>query len=205
MTNLTSTEVNNSQILDRILTNTVRMLNDRGLIVNVNKTVEQLLKSRNDTMLYEIPVTSSVKKFIVKILPQKVTTVGKTSGISDFIKQYPDNPKIIIVNSISPKTHEHIVTKFGDTEVFMESELMMHVMDHILVSRHEIIASTDEEVDSFLKEYHCKRKNLQKILVNDRIARHYNAKIGNIVCIHRNSEISGKTRCYRLVVRGHTK
>ena len=202
--------IDNEEKNKRILTNVIKMLTNRKLLneTNIDKNIESLLKQQTDTNIYLVnldnPVTgldeTNNKKFYIKLLNQKITTINKTSGILDFLLKYDKFPTMVIVKEYSKKAYLQMNTIYTNSELFLENELIINIVDHILVPKHEVLQNIS--IEEFLKQYKCKKKsNLPKLLVNDPVAKYYKMKVGDICRITRASELSGFEYFYRLVVR----
>ena len=73
------------------------------------------------------------------------------------------------------------------------------IFTHDLVPEH--IICPDDELKGVLTKYNIQRRQLPKILASDPAVKAIGAKPGQVVKIFRESEISGKSISYRLVVR----
>jgi DNA-directed RNA polymerase subunit H (RpoH/RPB5) len=201
-------EKSRTEIIHAILTNTVKMITERKLVnqTNTDKIISGLISIQSDDLTYKINLDNTPinnKILAVKIIPQKITAVNKTTGISDFLNTFKDNHKIVIVSSINKKAKQYISLNYPNTEIFEESELLINLVDHCMVPKHEIL--TKEEAESFYKEFNCKKRNIPKMLTDDPVARYYNVKVGDIVRILRPSVTSSIAPSYRLVIRGDFK
>lgn len=211
-------EKNKSEVLKTVLTNTIKMLTERGLLKGdkIKSNVDKLLSKDATDAIYEIELDKDVelegddkdngitsKIFALKIIPKKITAVSKTHGINEFLNKYKNNSKMIIVKSISKKANQYIVGNYPNTQIFMEEELMINIVDNVLVPKHEVLPR--EEAEVFYQKYNCKKKNMPKILTEDPVAKYYDMKPGDICKITRPSETSGFFRSYRLVVKGSLK
>lgn len=207
-------EKNTDTRIKTILTNIIKMLTERDLLSKkkLDQNIKQITSTPSDDMIYKVNMDNSEKRYgkanslmIIKIINQKITSVSKSSGIMEFLNQYKLHPKIIIVQAISLKTQMALENdpSYPNTEIFLEKELMINLIDHISVPTH--ILMSEEESEGVTKDYMAKKKNLPKILVGDPVARYYNAKIGRVFRIIRSSETAGRAPYYRLVVRGQIK
>lgn len=198
MTELYQLDKTDKDVRDTVLTNCVKMLTERGILNKdeLNKNIDSVLKMDNSSYIYTVGTKDS--KFTIKIVDQKVTSVSKASEIGDFLSKHKNDNKIIIVKDISKKALENAVTNFLNTEIFLEKELMINIVDHIFVPKHRIL--TKEETDKFYEEYSLKRSQIPKILKSDPVARYYNMKPKDICEILRPNSVSGYSVSYRLVV-----
>jgi len=71
-------------------------------------------------------------------------------------------------------------------------------LEHVLVPEHEVMAPEDAE--NILKVYKITRDELPKIRRDDPTIKDFNAKIGDILKIIRNSQTAGKVFYYRVVI-----
>lgn len=204
--NLYQIEKSNDDIRKTILTNIIKMLTERKLLKkeNLDINIENILKVKSDNLVYIVPLDKYVdensKNFAIKIVFQKITAINKSFGISDFLVEYKMNPKLIVVKDISKKAQQHILNNYENTEIFLEKELMINIIDHVLVPKHELLSQ--DEVQLFFEKYNVKKRNIPRILSTDPIARYYNMKPGDICRIIRPSEKSGYVPTYRIVVKG---
>ena len=194
-------EINSEKKRKIILENVIRMLTNRKLLSesNLEDNIKKIISTDSDDMVYSIkfdspdiyyPKSDFTKVMYVKLLPQKVTGVSKSSNVGEFITQHKNHPKILIVNSITTTAHDAIRSDYPFSEV-----------RHISVPHHELLS--DELSKRVLDEYLVKKREMPKIFVTDPIARYFNAKIGQIFKITRPSETSGLAPYHRLVIKGN--
>ncbi|MHA1557848.1 MAG: DNA-directed RNA polymerase subunit H [Candidatus Heimdallarchaeota archaeon] len=72
------------------------------------------------------------------------------------------------------------------------------IFTHELVPEHVICP--EEELKDLLIKYNIQRRQLPKILISDPAVKAIGAKPGQVVKIFRESDISGESIAYRLVV-----
>ena len=203
-------EINNEKRRKEILTNIIKMLTNRLLLNkdNLEANIEKILKIQSDDMLYEIkldyptvyyPDSPDTKIFYVKILNQKISGVPKVSNIGEFLNTHKNNPKLVVVTSITSKAKDMISYEYPYTQVFLEKVLMMDLIGHISVPEHTLLS--EEDGKKVLEEYNTKKRELPKIFASDPVAYYYNAPVGRIFKITRPSETSGKAPFYRLVIK----
>jgi len=201
-------ELDSDRVRKNVLRTITLMLTNRYLldINNLAKNINTIPNMHSDESMYTITLdeTSDLynndKVFYVKIINQKVSSISKGSIIGEFLNQYKSKPKIVVVNNITTKAKDQL-HEFPHTELFLEKELMMNIIDHIAVPPHILL--TQEEADKVCEEYDVKKQKLPKIFDSDPIARYYNAKPDDIFKIIRPSETTGQSVYYRRVVHGN--
>jgi DNA-directed RNA polymerase subunit H (RpoH/RPB5) len=200
-------EVNSEYIKNTILTNTIKMLTERKILLkeNEDKNIKKIINTQTDDLIYKVDYENEEKKdkkyIIIKILNQKITAINKTSPIGEFLNQYKNDNKLVIVKAISNKTKQLVTNTYINTEVFLEKELMINLVEHIYVPKHEILSN--DESSQIIEAYNTRKRDMPKILTNDSIARYYNMQVGQICRILRPSETSGFVPYYRLVIKGN--
>jgi len=185
------------EIRETVLTNIYHMLIDRKYLKMNKETLTTLQKKVTNESVsfssdYDFPYNIHVK-FLSE------TNIGKKQNLVkllDYTNKLNHYILIIIDKKISKFLKDF--KRISNIEIFEYEELYMNVTDHILVPKHTILNKEDSE--KLLIQYNCKLEQLPKILKTDRIARHYNMKIGNICKIERYSEVTGKSISYRQVV-----
>jgi len=199
----------------KILTNLIKMLYSRNLILekNLNKHFEYIKKINDDDIYIfkldnEIKSDSQDKKYkekfnglqvAVKIIHQKIQGITKMPIIKDFITQNMSFHKIFIFDGISEKAKTNL-TDLPNIEVFEESFLMLNIIEHIDSPGYELL--TEDEEKEVMDSYILKKKEMKKILTSDPIVFYFNLKRGNIIRIIRPSEQSGNSVDYRIVAKG---
>jgi DNA-directed RNA polymerase subunit H (RpoH/RPB5) len=201
----------------RVLTNLIKMLHSRNLILekNLNKHYEDI-KKINDDDTYIFKVDNEIKSDLqdkkykdkfnglqvtVKIIHQKILGITKMPIIKDFITQNMSYHKIFIFDGISEKAKTNL-TDLPNIEVFEEPFLMLNIIDHIDSPRYELL--TEDQEKEVMDSYLLKKKEMKKILTSDPIVFYFNLKRGNIIRIIRPSEQSGNSIDYRIVAKGMT-
>lgn len=205
-----------------VLTNIIKMLNNRKWITNdnVEKRIKEISDSYNDDQIYKIKLDIALSKLdtydppdddtpkkqekdfddnivMVKLWPQKVTSIAKSPIILEFLTNYKKNHKILIVDSISDKSkHQLVTTKY--TEVFNEAFMMLDILGHVCSPQYEVLNPTDS--NELLKSYHLTRKQMKRMYDSDPVSLYLFLKRKQIVRIIRNSELTGKSVDYRIVI-----
>jgi len=203
-------EVNAEKRKKEVLSNIIKMLTNRKLLNsdNLQSNISNLTTQDSDNDIYKIKLDypevyydkSVENMYYVKLLNQKVTGVSKSSNIGDFIYAKKNAPKLIVVSGITSKAYQQLNEDFPNTEVFTEQELMIDLVSHIAVPKHEMLSA--EETEIFLKDYLLKKREIPKMFLSDPVSKYFNAKVGQIFRIIRPSEVSGNSIYYRIVIKG---
>ena len=198
-------EKNNEEIRRTVLTNVIHMLTERKLLnrENLSENINNLINTESDDLTYLIDISKNEEKkekIALKLLNQKITAISKQSNISDFLNKYKDYHKIVVVKSISTKALQYILNNFSKTEVFLEKDLMINLVDHIFVPKYELIDPDTEDYNKFCNIFFCKKRDIPRLPITDPVAKYYNLKRGNIVRVIRPSETTGYSSSYRLVI-----
>lgn len=204
-------------ITKTILSNVIKMLIYRKWIKNVeiDKLVEELIKTKKDEKIYNIKLSENLinidtyepfdnkkewKNFNgnnVVLFMSNLKIAGKSPQINEFVSKYPFQHKIIIVDSITDKSRQTLTCgKF--IEIFSEDEFMMNIMEHVCCPK--FIVLKNNELDEILHTYNAKRKELPKQFDSDPISRYLFLRRGQAVRIIRNSEMTGNSVSYRIII-----
>lgn len=133
----------------------------------------------------------------VKLLPQKVTSIGKSPIISEYISNYTNMHKILVVDNISDKSkHQLLSNRY--LEIFEESFFMIDLLSHVCSPQYEILSPAETEI--FLKSYNVTKNQMKKMLDSDAASQYLYVKRGQIVRIIRSSELTGEAIDYRIIV-----
>lgn len=199
-------EKNNEDIRKTVLTNICKMLLERGTIKleNYNEIVKKLIDKQTDDNIYIINKDKykdkEKQKIAIKLFTGKITSVSKQSPMTDFINKHIGYHKIIVVKNINTKSGQNIMSNYSETELFLENEFMINLVDCTLVPKYEVLDKETDDFKNFCEEYQCKKRNIPKLYSTDPMARYYNLKKGDIVRIIRPSETSGYSSSYRIVI-----
>ena len=199
-------EKNNEDIRKTVLTNVIKIFTERKLLKreNLEDNIKKLTSTHSDDYTYVLNMENykneSDKKCIIKIFNQKITAISKQSGISDFLIKFKDTPKLIIVKSISTKASQHVINNYPKTEIFLESYLMINLIENILVPKYEILDPDSDDFKNFFEQYQCKKRQIPKMYTTDPVGKYYNLKKFDLVRIIRPSETSGESPFYRLLI-----
>lgn len=204
MNNIINLKKTVDEIRQTVLTNIVKMLTERKWLDenNLNANIKKILSQESDDFTYNIVLDNpkTVKQCVIRLYNQKITSVSKQSNISEFLKDYKDSHKIIVVEEITTKTQQHIFNNYDKTEIFLERSMMVNLVDNIYTSRYIVIPKDSEQYKQFFSEFQCRKKDMPKILHNDPAARYYNLDKYDIVRVIRASETSGLSSTYKIIV-----
>jgi len=134
--------------------------------------------------------------YAIKIVFQRITSIGKQSIVSDFLKDYAQHKKIIIAKDFNNKIMEHMNKQH--TQIFRESSLLHDILEYRDQPKFEILSPT--EIELFKSEYNATDYTTKKLLRSDPIAKYFALKKGDIVRIIRASPLSGNAIDYRVVL-----
>lgn len=199
-------EKNAEDIRKTVLTNIVKMLTERKSIKeeNMQKKIDALISNVPDDYSYTIELdnykSAEDKLLYIKLFNQKISSISKQSAISDYLNKLKDKPKLIVVKNISSKATQTIYSNHSKTEIFLESSLMINLIENVFVPRYEILDKETDDYKKFCELYSCKKRNIPKLNFIDPMARYYNLKKGDIVRVIRASETSGLSSFYRIVI-----
>ncbi len=177
----------------------LNMLKDRGYKVPESETDIYAFMNAEEYLTYK--VAEEDKKAYV-FFP-KMPKVG-VGTIRNYVKEMEENEvqhSVIVVKETITAFAKQVFVEARPLviEYFTEEELLIDKTTHSLVPKHELISN--QEKKDILKMYKCtKDTQLPWILRSDPIARHYEAKKGQVFKITRTSETAGKHVTYRIVV-----
>jgi len=130
----------------------------------------------------------------VKILFQNISSTSQTSFITQFLNEYSENMKIIIVPEINSKTAQ--IPKHN-LQIFEEEKLLSDVTEFIFQPVFIILNNAQKE--DVYKKYRTKDVTMSRFESIDPIVHYYNIKKGDITKIISSSMVSGAEVSYRLL------
>lgn len=139
--------------------------------------------------------TDNNKIYVVKIVFQKITTTGKQSVISEFLKDYSDYNKIIVVRDYINKISKYVAKH--NTQIFREDDFLEDILAYSEQPQFELLSP--KEVEKFKSEYNATDFTIKNYLRSDPIVRYFALKPGDMVRIIRPSGTSGESVDYRIV------
>jgi DNA-directed RNA polymerase subunit H (RpoH/RPB5) len=199
-------EKNIEDIRKTVLTNIIKMFVERKLInpENEQTEIDSVTTNPTDDNIYIINIDNYTdeidKTYIVKLLNQKISGLSKQSNVSEFLNKYQGRQKLLVIKSITPKLSSQIKNNYVKSEVFVENELMINLIENILIPKYEILFPESEQYKEFYDQYQCKKRNIPKLYIDDPMAKYYNLKKGDIVRVIRPSETTAESPFYRLVI-----
>ncbi|CAH2072331.1 unnamed protein product [Thlaspi arvense] len=185
-----------------------QMLKDRGYIVTdseIEMTEEEFVEKYGENMTREDRVTLKIKrndesvKLVVIFLKEPKPKVNE---VRPYIKRM-QSEKVFRAIFVVKESTRYVLDLISQTpklhlEIFMETELLMNVKDHVFVPDHR--ALTTEEKKALLEKYTVKENQLPRIRVTDPVAKYYGLRRGEVVKIIRQSETADRYVTYRYVV-----
>ena len=196
-----------------VLSNLIKMFSERGYINRDNiKTNISKIKKPESTDTYIINVDKPIKPegtnvdknfngktLAVRIVHQKIAGITKIPVIKEFLDNFPLQHKVFIFTGISDKAKTTLMN-VPNTEVFVESFLMINLVEHIDSPRYEVLS--EEEIQELQQSYMLQKKEIPKILSSDPVVSYFNLKRGQVIRVIRSSEQSGFAVAYRIVIKG---
>lgn len=205
-------EINKSETdkIKIILSNVVKMLSSRIYIDNEGEkhflidvgTKPKSQSNRGDNT-FTIKALNN-DKYAIKIIFQKITATGKQSVVSEFLKEYSDHRKIIIVRDYTGKIEKYIHNNNTSVssanfpaQIFRESDFLSDKASYYEQPRYELLSP--KEMEMVKQEYNITDYTANKMLRTDPMTKYFALKKGDIVRIIRPSETSGEAINYRVV------
>lgn len=184
-----------------IIHHTLLMLS-RRIFINKKKEKQALLESPAEDKLkdmgdntYVIP-TLNGKNYAFKIIYHKITTIGKNSIISEFIKNYADDKKIIIASEFTSKIQDFAM--LHGVQIFEVASMLRDIMAYKDQPKHELLSP--EEMEQVKKEYGISNYTINKTQYKlDPIPKYLGLKKSDIYRVIRPSPVSGYHTNYRIV------
>ena len=139
--------------------------------------------------------TLNGEEYAIKIIFGKVTTSGKQSALSEFIKDYGQYKKIIVAHEYSNKIKDYC-SKNG-IQIFLERDMLEDIILQKDQPRFEILTPSDmKKVES---EYNITSYTGNRTARDEIVVRYLDIKHRDIYRVYRSSPISGYTIAYRYV------
>lgn len=188
------------EIVNTIVSNSVMMLSRRIYMADGKKhnllVYAEAMTTLTDLGEKTFKLKGATKDYVIKIIFQKVTSLGKPSTIIDFLDKYKNAHKIIVVGGYNASTAEDL-HKQPNVELFLVDDLMSDVVTHELQPRFELLSQA--EMDALKKEYNITNKQFMKLERADPVTKYFNLKRDDIIRIIRPSPTAVRGITYRIV------
>lgn len=190
-------EYNSKENNKLIITHILKMLERRKLITNWEESLN-LLEDNWVNNIYEILLSdkSIYSVYLLNNTNTQLTSISSGTQLYDYLSNNIDIHKIVIIRNPSKKAVKQIFLEYKNAEFFFESDMQEDIANKVFSSEHEILS--DEYKAELLSKFN--EKDLARILLFDKMARYYNAKVGDIFRIKRPSHTCGNNIFYRRVV-----
>ncbi|KAH9481652.1 DNA-directed RNA polymerases I, II, and III subunit RPABC1 [Psilocybe cubensis] len=154
---------------------------------------------RNQLNFYTTSNTNPTDQIFVFFSEERsvgVKTMRKLLGILE--EKSIQRGIIVFPGNMTPSARKVIVAMSNDyrLEEFSEADLLVNIVHHTLVPRHEVLSPEDKKL--LLEKYRLKETQLPRIQLADPVARYYGLRRGQVVKITRPSETSGRYASYRI-------
>lgn len=190
-------EYNASEINKIVITNTLKMVERRGMIKNWEKELTKLGDDFTSKSIFTVELEDKTS-LSINLVSMKLTSIVQKTPLDDYLSNNIDVHKIVICKDVAKKVVKQIVSEYSNAEFFFESEMMEDLPSKAFMPQHFLL---DKEAKAELLSKFSELE-LAKIFVTDMMARYYGAKIGDIFRIIRPSITSGKNVFFRRVVNG---
>lgn len=184
-----------------IIRNNVILMLSRRIFIDNHGEKNELLNIENlkypevgADKVFTIKCLNS-EEYATKIIFGKVTTSGKQSALSEFIKDYGKYKKIIIASDYSNKIRDYC-NKNG-IQIFFERDMLEDVILTRDQPKFELL--TPAEMKRVEEEYNVTSYTGNRTGRDDMVARYYDLKHRDIYRVYRPSPVSGYTIAYRYV------
>jgi DNA-directed RNA polymerase subunit H (RpoH/RPB5) len=209
-------------IRTEVMTNIIKMLSYRHWINSddAETQISSISKQHNDDNIYKIKLSINLNTFefyhkppadsiseenalsgktvYVKILNQNVTGVNKSPIITEFLHNYKNDHKILIVEKISDKAEKQLL-QTPYVEVFTEPFFLVNLVEYDGSPQYEVLS--EAQTEQFLKAYQLSRRKMSKMDDTEAASKYLFLRKGQIVRIIRNSKLCGNSIAYRVVQR----
>lgn len=179
-------------------------------MIKENIQIFSLYKNKDSYTINDIKkkhnITDTIQKItVILLLHDESDYDSKTANFKALINtiRYP-NSNVITISKDSLSTHvnKQIVELSNETKKIFSytyDKFKFIVNNHVLCSPHSIL-NKDEEYNLLNNILKKKKSNLPKIKISDPQIIWIGGEIGNIVKIERDSEVTGKSLYYRVII-----
>lgn len=212
---ITPVEYNPEQINKIVLTNVVKMITNRGLLLKnkLDENIKKLTETSAPNNIYKIKLDKQIvdeslpefdgKTLNIAMINQDIKTINKAHPMISFLLQNKNNQKMLIVKSINDKSKYSLKQDYPHTEIFEECNLMVDMVTLFNIPTH--IPLSQEESDAVIREYATlKKQQIPRIADSEPIACYYNLYPGQVVRILRPNGVTGFTVFYRITIKDTT-
>lgn len=171
----------------------------------ISETLFTMLKDRkyhvqcND---FDSNITVVNKDLIIIKIEEPKVGINSVKYIASSLDDYNVNHCIVLYNNsitaFAKNSLQSLLNEGKIIEFFLYEELIYNVTQHSLVPKHILL--NYEEKKEILKTYNVTEKKVPHISKTDPVSRYFNAKIGEMFKIVRNSDVTYKSIYYRIVV-----
>lgn len=197
-----SEEETTNEIIDNILImlhNRLYFTKDKQF--NLIETADRKTLEKSGLLIDKTNYTFVVKttnnlNYVFKIIYQKITAVGKSSIISDFLKDYAKHKKILVATDFNSKIIKYVAT--NRAQIFKTSSFNSDIAVHRDQPIFQVLSPKEKEQVKL--EYNLTEYTTKKFVKNDPMVKYYDLKKKDMVRIIRYSIISGQGIDYRCVL-----
>ncbi len=190
-------ELNSKEINIEICKNISKMLERRNVINTSQDIFDQIVNDINNKASLEFVVNNKTK-YSIYIVNAKITSITKGTPLDEFLSNNLDMHKIIVIKECSKKAIKQIILEYKNAEFFFEHEMLEDIPSKKIIPTHQLLSK--DEIAELLTKFD--ENELSIIYNTDMMARYYNANIGDIFRIIRQSVTSGNSIFYRRVHNG---
>jgi len=203
--------IQESDKIEIILRNIIKMLSKRVIFKDendVNDTGTSILSNKKGVVLtldqaYELlsdkgdntyTLMTAKGEFAIKILFQNIASSAKGSIIRQFLDDYEDYMKIVVVTKINSKTLQIPKNKL---QFFEENRLMNDITEHIY--QPKFVPLNKAQKEKVFKEYKMTPLTCQRFESIDPIVHYYDLKKNDMMKIIRASPLSCLEPAFRIL------
>lgn len=188
------------ELREIVILNLLTMLQNRNWITQIekNKFVKDIKKSIYDSTFKLDNLTRDTITEVNIYFVEDRSFFRKKSYDKKINMDKIDIKHIILVNSSKLLKVNKALKNKRHIEIWQDTNFITDIIQHVLVPKHELLSKVDR--DKFTDEMGIKLTDLAEMFKTDRIARYYNAQVGDIFKITRKNKQSGIETFWRLIV-----
>lgn len=162
----------------------------------IREALAATYKGKKDNILFVSYPTKGTAKQIGTDTAKQIVHFANTHNVTHLI---------LIADAVLSTPAANDLNLFGkDHHIFNDEELTYCVVEHKMVSRHELIPK--DVAEQKMRDMKTKLSQLPLILTSDPVIKYYGWKVGGLVKIYRNDQVVGlltqETIAYRIIVEG---